>query len=143
MTRLFVPEDPIKSLRILVVEDQLQTRTWIVDMLRQMGVREVLSAADGMEALGMVKDQSPPVDLIICDWAMPRMSGIDLLMAVRQLDPDMPFIMETGHGTKDHVVAARQHGVTAFIVKPFSAAQLEVKVRVIAKGLKPRNLTTL
>lgn len=143
MTRLFVPEDPIKSLRILVVEDQLQTRNWIVDMLRQMGVREILAANDGMEALDLVKDRSQLIDLIICDWAMPRMSGIDLLMAVRQLDPDMPFIMETGHGTKDHVIAARQHGVTAFIVKPFSAAQLEVKVRVIAKGLKPRGLTTL
>lgn len=138
MTRLYIPEDPIRSLRVLVVEDQMQTRGWIVDMLRVMGIREVLAAADGVDALRLVKEQVRMIDLIICDWAMPRMTGIDLLVAVRQIEPEMPFIMETGHGTRDHVMAARQHGVTAFIVKPFSAAQLEAKVRMVAKGRPPR-----
>lgn len=133
MCASYIPEDPIRSIRILVVEDQLQTRTWIVDVLRTMGVRDILSAADGVEALETVKRERY-IDLIICDWAMPRMNGMDLLTAVRAILPGIPFIMETGHGTVDHVLAARERGVDAFIVKPYSAAQLEVKIRTVAKN---------
>lgn len=135
-----MPEDPIRSLRILVVEDQLQTRKWIVDVLRSLGVREVWTASDGMDALEKVQAERGAIDLIICDWAMPRMTGMDLLVAVRNLIPDLPFIMETGHGTADHVLAARQQGVNAFIVKPFSAAQLEVKIRTVARTIRHRGL---
>ncbi|MFV3128530.1 response regulator [Niveispirillum sp. KHB5.9] len=138
MTRMYMPEDPIKSLRILVVEDQQQTRVWIADVLKQMGVREVQTANDGSEALDIVHRDPAGVDLIICDWAMPRMNGMDLLASVRNLRPNLPFIMETGHGTKDHVLAARAQGVDAFIVKPYSAAQLEVRIRTLAKNIRPR-----
>lgn len=138
MSRMYMPEDPIRSLRILVVEDQQQTRVWIADVLKQMGVREVTTANDGAEALDIVHRDPNAIDLIICDWAMPRMNGMDLLAAVRQLRPTLPFIMETGHGTKDHVLAARFQGVDAFIVKPYSAAQLEVRIRMLAKNLRPR-----
>lgn len=132
--RMYMPEDPIKSLRILVVEDQQQTRVWIADVLKQMGVREVLTANDGTEALDMLHRDLDGVDIVICDWAMPRMNGMDLLAAVRSLRPNLPFIMETGHGTKDHVLAARAQGVDAFIVKPYSAAQLEVRIRTLVKN---------
>lgn len=134
MTRAYMPDDPIKSLRILVVEDQQQTRVWIADVLKQMGVREVQTANDGTEALDILHRDINGVDIIICDWAMPRMNGMDLLGAVRDLRPDLPFIMETGHGTKDHVLAARAQGVDAFIVKPYSAAQLEVRIRTLIKN---------
>lgn len=133
MCAVYIPEDPIRSLSILVVEDQLQTRTWIADVLRNMGVRVVLTAGDGAEALEMIQ-RDGGVDLIICDLAMPRMNGMDLLAAVRNSYPDTPFIMETGHGTAEHVLAARAQGVDAFIVKPYSAAQLEVKIRTVAKN---------
>lgn len=139
MNRHYMPEDPIRSLRILVVEDQPQTRIWITDVLRQMGIREVLAANDGSDALDMIKGNPRGIDLIICDWAMPRMNGMDLLTAVRAIRPDLPFIMETGHGTKDHVLAARAQGVDAFIVKPYSAAQLEVRIRTLARNIRNRN----
>lgn len=141
MSPMYMPEDPIKGLRILVVEDQPQTRAWIADVLKQMGVREVRTANDGSDALDIVKNERGGIDLIICDWAMPRMNGMDLLAAVRNIQPNLPFIMETGHGTKDHVLAAREQGVDAFIVKPYSAAQLEVRIRTIAKNMKPRGAT--
>lgn len=136
--RMYMPEDPIKSLRILVVEDQQQTRVWIADVLKQMGVREVLMANDGAEALDVLHRDLDGVDIVICDWAMPRMNGMDLLAAVRSLRPNLPFIMETGHGTKDHVLAARAQGVDAFIVKPYSAAQLEVRIRTLVKNGRPK-----
>lgn len=138
MTRMYMPEDPIKSLRILVVEDQQQTRVWIADVLKQMGVREVQTANDGSEALDILHRDPAGVDLVICDWAMPRMNGMDLLGAVRAFRPNLPFIMETGHGTKDHVLAARAQGVDAFIVKPYSAAQLEVRIRTLMKNGRPK-----
>jgi two-component system chemotaxis response regulator CheY len=136
--RMNMPEDPIKSLRILVVEDQQQTRVWITDVLKQMGVREVHTANDGTEALDILYRDINGIDIIICDWAMPRMNGMDLLATVRNRRPDLPFIMETGHGTKDHVLAARAQGVDAFIVKPYSAAQLEVRIRTLVKNGRPK-----
>ncbi len=136
--RMYMPEDPIKSLRILVVEDQQQTRVWIADVLKQMGVREVHTANDGTEALDILYRDINGIDIIICDWAMPRMNGMDLLATVRSRRPDLPFIMETGHGTKDHVLAARAQGVDAFIVKPYSAAQLEVRIRTLIKNGRPK-----
>ncbi|MFM2045652.1 MAG: hypothetical protein RLY86_4228, partial [Pseudomonadota bacterium] len=78
------------------------------------------------------------IDIIICDWAMPRLSGIELLHEVRQMYPGIPFLMQTGHGTRDHVMEAKMKGVSAFIVKPFSGAQLEVKLRQMARQLKKR-----
>jgi len=139
MSPMYIQEDPIRSLRILVVEDQQQTRVWITDVLRQMGVKDVETASDGADALEIVRRDPKSVDMIICDWAMPRMNGMDLLAAVRGLRPDLPFIMETGHGTKEHVLAARERGVAGFIVKPFSAAQLEVRIRTVAKTIRPRS----
>lgn len=131
-----LPEDPLKQLCILVVEDQMQVRAWIADLLRAMGVREILMASDGIEALETVRQQRDRIDIIVCDWAMPRMSGIELLREVRLMHPAMPFLMQTGHGTRDHVLEARNKGVSAFIVKPFSGAQLEVKLRQIAKSIR-------
>lgn len=131
-----LPEDPLKLLTILVVEDQQQVRTWIGDLLRAMGVRNVMMASDGIEALQLVRDQGEAIDIIICDWAMPRMSGIELLREVRLMHPHMPFVMQTGHGTRDHVIEAKGKGVSAFVVKPFSGAQLEVKLRQVAKGIR-------
>lgn len=136
------PIDPLKLLCILVVEDQLQVRGWICDLLRNMGVREILMASDGMEAMQTVRERGGEIDIIICDWAMPHMSGIELLREVRLIYPEMPFLMQTGHGTKDHVMEAKGKGVSAFMVKPFSGTQLEVKLRQIAKSIKKDTPTT-
>lgn len=125
------PDDPLKSVSILVVEDQAATRGWICDMLRNLGLKTILTANDGVDALAILKDEGLRVDVVLCDWMMPRMSGIELLRKVRQTRPDMPFIMQTGHGTTDAVLEAKVEGVSAFVVKPFSYAQLEVKLRLV------------
>ncbi|HYC03056.1 MAG TPA: response regulator [Azospirillaceae bacterium] len=135
--KLFVPEDPLRTLRVLVVEDQMQQRSFIVDMLREIGVRDVRTAVDGADALAVMKEYGAEIDLVLCDWLMPRMSGIDLLRAIRKTRPDLAFIMQTGNGTLDAVMEARKEGVTAFVVKPFSCAQLEVKLRIACRNRKP------
>ncbi len=125
------PDDPLKAITILVVEDQAATRGWICDMLRTLGIKSILTANDGMDALGILKDEGVKVDVVLCDWMMPRMSGIELLRKVRQTRPDLPFVMQTGNGTTDAVLEAKVEGVSAFVVKPFSCAQLEVKLRLV------------
>jgi two-component system chemotaxis response regulator CheY len=135
--KLFVPEDPLRSLRVLVVEDQMQQRSFIVDMLRELGVRDVRTAVDGTDALAVMKEYGAEIDLVLCDWLMPRMSGIELLRQLRRTRPDLAFIMQTGNGTLDAVMEARKEGVTAFVVKPFSCAQLEVKLRIACRNRKP------
>ena len=135
--KLFVPEDPLRTLRVLVVEDQMQQRSFIVDMLREIGVRDVRTAVDGADALAVMKEYGAEIDLVLCDWLMPRMSGIELLRALRRTRPDLAFIMQTGNGTMDAVMEARKEGVTAFVVKPFSCAQLEVKLRIACRNRKP------
>ena len=71
------------------------------------------------------------MNLIICDWNMPNMNGVELLRQLRTVDPDMPFLMVTGRTDIESVVEAKSSGVTAYISKPFSSQQLEAKLRII------------
>ena len=75
------------------------------------------------------------VNLVICDWNMPRMNGVDFLRQIRTIFPDLPFLMVTGRCDKDSVVQAKMAGVTAFIKKPFSPDQLETKLRVLSQDI--------
>ena len=125
----------IDELKVLVVEDNLQARTMIRMMCKELGISQVFTANDGKEALDFLGSCDDLVDIIICDWKMPRMTGIELLQQVRTVDPDVPFLMLTGLANVDSVVAARESGVSAYLRKPFSAEQLEQKIRALAAGM--------
>jgi two-component system, chemotaxis family, chemotaxis protein CheY len=102
-------------------------------MLSEMGVTQVFEAKDGREALSLIDEAPDMVDMVICDWNMPRITGIDLLRQVRSVNPDLPFLMLTGRKDMESIVEAKTSGVSAYIAKPFSQAQLEVKMRVLLK----------
>ena len=125
----------IDELRVLVVEDNLQQRTMIRMMCKELGISQVFTANDGKEALDFLGSCEDLVDVVICDWKMPRMTGIELLQQVRTVDPDLPFLMLTGLANADSVIAARESGVSAYLRKPFSAEQLEQKIRALAASL--------
>jgi two-component system chemotaxis response regulator CheY len=77
------------------------------------------------------------IDLVLCDWNMPGRSGLELLQQVRSVGLEVPFVMVTGRADKESVIAAKDAGVTAYISKPFSAAQLEAKMRAaVARARK-------
>jgi two-component system chemotaxis response regulator CheY len=121
-----------KNMRILVVDDFLTMRRIVINLLRQLGFANVTEAADGKLALEKVKTEK--IDLIISDWNMPNMTGIDFLRQVRSEEAlkGIPFIMVTAEGKKENVIAAVQAGVNNYIVKPFNAATLKEKmVKVI------------
>jgi len=95
----------------------------------QMGVQTIHEAEDGNQAIEILK--AKPVDFIISDWEMPGMNGEEFLYEIRNSRKwkDVPFIMATIHGDRDHVITAIQNGVSNYVVKPFSAKELEEKVR--------------
>ncbi len=126
----------LQKLHILVVEDNPRTLKLIQAILKDMGVGQAFTASDGREAQTFLDAGGELINLIICDWNMPRMSGLDLLKQVRMSYPDMPFLMVTARGTIDSVTAAKKNGVSAYVVKPFSPAELEQKVVSLARRIE-------
>ncbi|MCB1532154.1 MAG: response regulator [Alphaproteobacteria bacterium] len=121
----------MKDLKILVVEDQIEARALVRNTLSELGVTQVFEAPDGRAALNFIDSAFDFVDLIICDWNMPKMTGVEFLRQLRTVDPDIPFLMITGRSDLDSVVEAKTSGVTGYIKKPFSPAQLEAKLRIL------------
>lgn len=116
------PEDK----QILIVDDDASMRLLVQRMLARMKITRSIEAEGGEQALQRLA--AAPVDLVICDWTMPGMSGIELFRRARTLRPDLPFLMLTGRADPDSQSAARQAGVAAFLVKPISAPDLKAKV---------------
>jgi two-component system chemotaxis response regulator CheY len=105
-------------MRALVVEDSKTIRMILCEYLRKMGI-QVVEAADGREALERLKEMSPP-DLMLVDWNMPVMNGIDFIRAVRELhvyDP-LPLIMITTNSEYEHLGVAMEAGANEYIQKP-------------------------
>lgn len=119
------------GLKILIVEDQAEARALLRNMLMELGVNQIFEASDGREALKFIDNAFDFIDLIICDWNMPAMSGVELLRQLRTVDPTMPFLMITGRSDLESVVEAKSSGVTGYIRKPFSPKQLEAKLKII------------
>lgn len=117
-----------RNMRILVVDDFQTMRRIIVNLLRQLGFTNMVEADDG--STGWDRLQTEQIDLVISDWNMPKMTGIDFLKNVRANDKykTLPFIMVTAEGKRENVVAAVQVGVSNYIVKPFNAATLKEKL---------------
>ncbi len=124
-----------KNIKILVVDDFATMRKVIRNLLKQVGYENIVEAEDGVLALRILKSQK--IDLVISDWNMPNMTGLDLLKAVRA-DEDLktaPFLMVTAEALQDNVIAAVKAGVSNYIVKPFTAEVLNEKITKILEKL--------
>ncbi|SOE00439.1 response regulator [Caenispirillum bisanense] len=131
MRRAGVPFTDVTRMRVLVVEDEEAAAGYIRMVLGDMGVQSVTVARDGREALELFTDHEDDYDIIVCDWMMPRLSGIDVLKQVRSVRPVLPFLMVTALATQPAVEEAMAHDVTAYIAKPFPPEQLEEKLMVL------------
>ncbi len=118
-------------MKILVVDDFSAMRKIIRNLLRDLGFTNSHEAEDGSVALPML--QGGGFDLLITDWNMPGMQGIDLLKAVRADEAlsALPVLMVTAESKRDQIVEAAQAGVSGYVVKPFTAGTLEEKIRTI------------
>ena len=140
-------EKAADGLRVLIVDDSSETVNLLRAMLTHLKVEQTYTAKDGKEALeflGIFDDADEPlINAILCDWNMPRMNGFDLLRQIRSVDPDIPFIMVTGNVTAKAVLEAKSAGITAYLGKPFSIAQLSEKLAPISRQVKRAELDRL
>ena len=120
-----------KDLTVLVVDDFLTMRRIVRKILRDLDFQNIIEAEDGSAALDVLK--TTKIDLIVSDWNMPRMTGLELLKQVRSTDnlKDTPFLMITAEAQKENIVEAVKARVSNYIVKPFTAATLEEKLAKI------------
>lgn len=116
-------------MKILVVDDSATMRRIVIRALGEIGYRDVVEADNGQTALRAF--QKGDVDMIITDWNMPVMSGLDLVTEVRQAAPAVPILMVTTNASSQDVVQALQAGVTNYVVKPFSAETFKEKVEAV------------
>jgi two-component system chemotaxis response regulator CheY len=124
-----------KQIKILVVDDFATMRKVIRNLLKQVGYENIVEAEDGVIALKILKSQR--IDLVVSDWNMPNMTGLELLKSVRS-DEDLkstPFLMVTAEALQDNVIAAVKAGVSNYIVKPFTAETLNDKITKILEKI--------
>ena len=140
----------------LIADDQAPMRTIVRTILRSLGVKHIVEVSDGAQALVELEfrntkfptkkpatsayDSQPKkrVNLVVCDWNMPELTGLQLLECVRRNEElkRLPFIMLTAQDSEKEIVSAIQLGVTDYITKPFPAKVLETKVMAILDRLR-------
>ncbi len=113
-------------MKILLVDDSGTMRTIQKRCLNSMGVKDISEAADGLAALDLCRSES--FDIILSDWNMPKMDGMEFLKEFRKLDSRTPFIMITTEAERERVVLAIQAGVSDYLVKPFTPDALRLKL---------------
>jgi CheY-like chemotaxis protein len=122
---------PTRKLRILLVDDHPEVRSTTTAVLRDLG-HEVIEAANGAEALQLLKDGDCNYDLMISDYAMPHLSGADFLREARELCPGVPALIITGYAEAD-AISGLPPGVEV-LLKPFTATKLET---ILARSCAP------
>lgn len=119
---------PDTNIKVLIVDDFATMRRIVKNILTQLGYKNIIEADDGSTALEIIKKEK--IDLIISDWNMPKMTGLDFLKAVRaNADTSaIPFIMVTAEAQQDNIIMAVKAKVSQYIVKPFTAETLSEKI---------------
>ena len=118
-------------MKVMLVEDSMGMRKLMVSMLKSLGMDEVIEAVDGRDALNGLRDQQ--IDLLLTDWNMPVMDGIELVETLRS-EPEygsLPILMFTARSAKEDVLRALKAGVDTYIAKPFTPPQLQAKIQSI------------
>ena len=127
-----MPTDDVETLctrlTVLVVDDDPDAVDLVDAVLQSLKVPIVWTATDGDKAWAIFRKAGGQIDLIVCDWMMPGMSGLELLRRVREAESVVPFLMLTARTTADAVAEARDAGVDAYIVKPFAPRALRDKI---------------
>jgi len=125
-------------MKVLIVDDDALVRDLVALELEGMGFTSTIQAADGRDALSLLTRRRDRPDLIICEWSLPRMDGLELLRAYRQ-DPalkEIPFVIMISEGEiEPKILEATEAGAAAYLVKPFSPDDLQAALERI--GIRP------
>lgn len=114
-------------MKALIVDDSTVMRRIIINGLKELSMLEFVEAADGKEAVDMANSENP--GLILMDWNMPNMPGLEAVQAIRASGKTMPIIMVTTEAEKTRVILAMQAGANDYLIKPFTPADLLAKVK--------------
>lgn len=116
------------DMRVLIVDDFSTMRRIVRNILRQIGLNNVVEADDGTTAWDVLNRDK--IDFIVSDWNMPKMTGIELLRKVRSSEQfaDIPFLMVTAEAQQENIIEAVQAKVSNYIVKPFTADTMKQKI---------------
>lgn len=119
------------SMKVLIVDDFSTMRRILKNILKQIGFTDITEADDGTSALEAL--QKSRFDLVISDWNMPKMTGIELLKQIRSNGDlkDIPVLMVTAEAQKQNVIEAVKAGVSNYVVKPFTAEAITEKLEKI------------
>lgn len=119
-------------MKLLVVDDSSTMRRIIKNTLQRLGHKDIFEGGDGVEGWSVL-DSNPDVDMLITDWNMPEMNGLELVKKVRAdaRFKDLPIIMVTTEGGKAEVITALKAGVNNYIVKPFTPQVLKEKLGAV------------
>ncbi len=118
-------------MRILVVDDSTTMRRILVNTLSKLGYTDVVDGSNGRE--GLDRMAVSPVDLVITDWNMPEMSGIEFIRSIRASErfKSVPVLMVTTNAAKDDIVEALKAGVNNYVVKPFTPETIKEKIEAV------------
>jgi two-component system chemotaxis response regulator CheY len=124
------------NLRFLVVDDFATMRRIIRNLLKELGFTNVDEAEDGVNALAKLRENR--FDFVVSDWNMPNMTGIDLLRNIRgdASLKHLPVLMVTAEAKKENIIEAAQAGASGYVVKPFTAATLDEKLKKIFQTMQ-------
>lgn len=120
------------SMKILVIDDDTTMRRIIKNLLSQIGFTNIIEADDGQAALDILQGEGR-FGLLISDWDMPRMTGLELLQIIRTDEnfKTLPFIMVTAKDSRENILEAVKAKVSQYIVKPFTAQALKEKIEKV------------
>ncbi len=124
--------DANPNMKILVVDDFSTMRRIVRNLLKELGFSNVHEAEDGVEALSKLRAENN-FEFVVSDWNMPNMTGIELLKTIRA-DPalkHLPLLMVTAEAKRENIIEAAQAGASGYVVKPFTAATLDEKLKKI------------
>ncbi len=124
-----------KNMRILIVDDFSTMRRIVKNLLNDLGFTNTSEAEDGASALAWLN--ANPCDLVVTDWNMPGVTGIDLLRGIRAdaRFARLPVLMVTAEAKREQIIEAAQAGVNGYIIKPFTAQTLQEKLVKIFERL--------
>ena len=120
-------------MKIMVVDDSSTMRRIIKNTLGRLGYKDLLEAEDGVQAWELMQEHKDDIGVLITDWNMPNMNGLELVKKVRgdSAFEDIPIIMVTTEGGKGEVITALKAGVNNYIVKPFTPQVLKEKLEAV------------
>ncbi len=124
------------GIKILVVEDQLSTQLFIKRTLKKLGYHDIIVVDDGRKALREIN--AADFDLIISDWHMPNMDGLNFFKAIRNgsILRKIPFLLVTVETEKDNVMKAMKAGIDQYIVKPVNPEELQTRILQLFEGVE-------